>query len=815
MPDSRPANPYDFRAPVRTVHLLAGRAAHLDRLDTVLRAAAAGRPSQVSIFGYAGCGKSSLLNAAAEIAAARGLLPITLALRGATAASELVFYREAVDQGLQMLIASGHLEASSEVIQTWLTHTRAGELTGGSDGATSFEIGLLSAAALSGKYITEVPVGAIQRDLSRLLALAPGLRGVVVCLDNAEYLDNSVDISQSLAGLTAASSEVTVFTSSEAACKVHEVAPRSWDQVEVRPFVGVSEVFEAMTKPLEYGREQGLAPDLATASDIRALTRGNPYEVNLVCHFIWEAIRGGEQPGFELSSAVIERLLAELEQKGRRESSAAITALARLSSGDYDVLARVTPLQRLTIHQAALRRLMFDDFDEEGLAEAEKEIRSDLQTLSDRGILTIEADRFGFSGGRDAALYAKYATRRSDSRPAPATSYARAATMRMGDLLGEGLVGDAYSDALIVGGGVPHELGGVQAGPWLNEMCDAARDGDLTVLSELIPFPFALERYMPHVDAGLIVCGLTLQIGVDEAEHVELIANVTNREPAEAETIGREWVESGRELFAKYDITVLNHRVHLLAPPLSAGLIAYSQLQVMGGVAFVMYRSGLVEEALGALAECVEGVEALTGDAPSDPLLRTQFADAYSRLAFMNATLGRMERASELLGGAENLALDSHWLRDFNRAYVAARQGDLSEATRLGRRAMDAVTDRDDLVLLHADFGEPSAFPADDPQWNVVEVHGSWVPRFVELQVAAWEARADGGDRISLERRLDGMSRSSPAALLRLAAWSRLAIVGDREAAAADFEQAAAAADLAAVDAVRREATLALGTQAA
>jgi hypothetical protein len=583
------------------------------------------------------------------------------------------------------------------------------------------------------------------------------------------------------------------------------------DQIEVKPLAEVSAVFEAMTKPLEFVRERGLAPTVSTASDVRALTRGHPFEVNLVCHFIWEAVRSGEQPGFELSPSVIERLLAELEEKGRRESSSAISLLSDLTSSEDEILDRVTPHEALTVHQTALIRLMLRDFNDADLAETEEAIRADLRALEARGVLSIEADRFSLRGGSDARLYAKYASRRRNSgATSHSMTYARKATLTCGDKLGEALVGIEYPDALIVGGGVPHEVGGVQAGRWLNELCNAAQSGDLPTLAQLLRFPFSLGRYAPHKAAGLLVCGLVLQIGVDEAEHVELIANVAHLGADEAEEAGRRWIDDNRDLLGKYDIRVLDHRVYLLAPDISRDLLAYSQLQVMGQVAFVLYGSGLVQDARAALAECVADLEALLDGNITDPLVRTQFADALSRLAFMAATLSELDEARDLLERADHLALDTHWLRHFNGAYVAARKGRMADAARLGALAAGGVSDRDGLVVLHADFGEPPEFVPDEPRWNVVELRGSWIQRFVELQVAVWRARSGEEGVEELFGMVKALSRSTPVPLLRLAAWAELLIGGRRDTASDLFARAVEAADLEDVAAVRRECERAL-----
>jgi AAA ATPase domain len=227
--DSGPSNPYDFRSPVRNLHLLAGRTEELERIDNLMRAAAGGRPTHLSIFGAVGCGKSSLLTAAAEIARARDLLPIQITLRSAIVASELSFYREIVDTGLQALVAIGYLDSHGDAMSQWLQQTRLGESVL-RPGVPVLEVGLLAAAALSGKVVTDVPLAGLQRDFAVLLNVGNGssFRGIAVCLDDAEYVDNNTEVAQSISALAATYPTLAVVTASATTGKLHAVAPRAW-----------------------------------------------------------------------------------------------------------------------------------------------------------------------------------------------------------------------------------------------------------------------------------------------------------------------------------------------------------------------------------------------------------------------------------------------------------------------------------------------------------------------------------------------------------------------------------------------------------
>ena len=800
MLEASSSNPYDFRSPIRNMSLLAGRLDELERINALLRDAAAGRPTHLSIFGAVGCGKSSLLNAVVSIAKARNLLPVKVTLRAAIVASEIAFYEAVVDAGLQALIEMGVLELSGPEMEAWMRQTRAGD-AGFAVESTTFEVGLLAASALSGRAVRSVPIPAFQRDLDRLVVLgsARHIRGVVLCLDAAEYLDDNRDIAQSLAAVAGTVPNLALVTASETATKLQQVNERSWDQMEVKALVGAPAVFEAMARPLEFAEERGMVPDLDTAQDVYSLTRGHPYEVNLVCHFVWEAIRAGEQDGFRLSTSVIERVLTELEEKGRHSSSTAISVLAELSSSDYEALARVAPYESMTTRQLALVRLMLEDFTTERLDEVLGAVDADLQLLRDRGVLRLEADRFSLLGGSDARLYAKYAAQRAAGlKIRYGASYAQRATFRCGDKIGEALVGQAYPDAIVRAGGVPHELGGTQpAGRWLNQLCDAARDGDIPTLAAFLRIPVDEATLTNAAKNGLVLFGTLLQIGVNETEHVELLVNEPEIAADEAVERGRVWVDATAEVRALYDVEVLDHRVHVLPPDLGRDLLVYHQLVSASRISFLFYRGGMAEQALTTLNATVVEAESVLDEGAQDPLVRSQFAEALSRLGFMSATLQRFEEAKDFLDRSADTALEVYWLQEFNRAYVAACLGDLEVAAQLGQAAFDHMSDSDSVVLLHADFAAPEGFGGANPRWNVVELNGSWVKRFVRLQTAVWRARSAQTQTSELVDELDGISRSSPLPLLRLAAWAELLVASRADEAKELFERVV---ELAAVD---------------
>jgi hypothetical protein len=789
-------NPYDFRSPVRHRALLAGRSEELASIDEFLREASSGRPVHFSLFGGQGSGKSSLLNGVVELARDRDFLAVKLALREAIVETELDFYKALYDAALQVLLDDGQLGDGDSLMRAWVLQTCTGDLPPGVE-KEPLELGLLVAARVNGRMVTGVPTPLIKRDLQRFLSMSGRRsRGLVLCLDGAELLDDNRDLGPSLLQLADSTPLLTIVTAAEGAGSLQKAAPRAWAQVEVGPFRDPGDVFDAITKPVDNVDDtlSATPPTLATAMDIRQLTGGVPYEVNLVCHFIWDAIQQGELESFELSPTVIERVTAELEEKGRHQASGEIATFSTLSASDYQLLVEFAPYEALTMRQLALVRLMLDDYEQADLQAAGNAVGRALKRLEDKGVVRIERDRFEVVGSRDARLYLKYAAQRHTGRKLRyRDSYQRATTDQCAAHLGRVLAGDSYDEARVSALGRPHEVGGSTVGEWLDGIGQAATAHDIVTLADQFGAWLRPDKVLERGDDTFILFGLQLQAGLHDVEHAELVANVEGRSVDELREAADRWVVDNEDLLAKYDVRVVDRLCEEIPAHVLRASLAYWQLRVFCQLSYMIYRDGSGEAAEELLGAVLEVAEKLVGPEPADPLLRTQFANALHRLAFMAATRSDWETALTRLEHSRTMALTDEWLLDYNEGYVRARQGDITAAVALASSAVDRYEDGADRLVLHAHFPTRDDWIPSREQWNVVELQGNWVKRFLDLQLLVLRALETTESRAELASKLEELSGSAPAPLLRLAGWAQLTIFKRPDEAANIFARAVVA----------------------
>lgn len=801
-------NPYDFRRPIGTMARLAGRDAEREQIDELLRGAALGSPSHFSLFGPAGMGKSSLLNVVGQIARRRNLLPVKLDLREATVESLLTFYFAVFDAAVNSLVDLGAIEREHCAVKSWTQHTLLGDTDHASDPDCSLATGLLVAARMSGKVVNDVPTTVLARDIALLLTLgeSKNVRGIVLKLDNAGFLDDNRELAPSIMELAESTPSLTIVTAAEEAGCLQEAAPRAWTQIEVTPFRGAVDTLDAIMKPLVDAEEIELAPSLQTAQEIHDLTEGRPYEVNLVNHFVWEAITQGDQAEFKLSEAVLSRVLYELEQRGRHTASSSVSAIRNLTDDDLRAIAKLAPFEGLTIRQLALGRLMFNEFDEDRLGEVEGEITTQLQRLASLGILRLDHDLFEIEGGPESRLYLRYsAEQRVDTKIEYGDTYARLATGVCRRSLSDELLGPDNLDMLLLGFWSRRELG-AGGGRWLDVVADSVREESLSDLSDLLPGFDNLEHLASFTEKGGLLFGFGLQVGLQNVEYADIAINVQGLSAEGATERINTWIEAHEPLLSKYEIAFQNIRCERLSPTASKNAAAFSELRRHCMLVYFMHRSGFIDPAIEVMSDCVDRSEALIGSEPADPLVRAELADAINRLGFLHATAENWDKAAENLKRSIRISIAEEWLPRSNLSFIEASRGDFEGALALAEEAKVLFTGSGEgETILHAWFPTPASWKPEAPRSAVVSVHGKWLQRFVELQTQVYAAKTDPKRLPELRKSLDSISLSAPPAFLRMAGWCEYTMFDSPSAAAELFDHAIHATDLEEISAVEAE----------
>ena len=238
---SLPSNPYDFSGPAGD-GVFAGRRGEQQRLDEFAASLADGRPRHLLIHGRRGIGKTSLIGRLDEIASKQRVLVASVCLDEG-GVLETPFLVACVVSLASAAVELGAFGGPSGPFPSALEDALIGAVVDPT-------LGPLRAARFSGIQSNNerIPDALITRDLHdiRDAAAEVGIRGIVLVVDEADYLSASPSAAQRLRNLFITHGQVsTILVGTEAGQRfIVRIAVSSGDahwarQVSDRPVVKI------------------------------------------------------------------------------------------------------------------------------------------------------------------------------------------------------------------------------------------------------------------------------------------------------------------------------------------------------------------------------------------------------------------------------------------------------------------------------------------------------------------------------------------------------------------------------------------------
>jgi len=203
---------------------------------------------------------------------------------------------------------------------------------------------------------------------------------------------------------------------------------RQFKRIEVSPFASLSDTKDAVLRPLKSVRQDELftmpndrmLEDLATKHgfyrfegdlhDLHILTGGRPYEIQLVCHFMFRRVQQQQDKRMRLSIDVLEDVLHELRQSHDVDLRPIISAVKKLSVNELnslDILLR-------SAGRISVNKLLFAAFITDKTSEMPDDLRNRIPGFLNTGILEQVGDTLRFKGDDFDKIVCKYAARQRD-----------------------------------------------------------------------------------------------------------------------------------------------------------------------------------------------------------------------------------------------------------------------------------------------------------------------------------------------------------------------------------------------------------------
>lgn len=411
-------NPYDFANPITDTELFAGRKRVLDDIQYYLdHAETARRPMNIAIIGDRASGKTSLLNMVHIGARQRGFLVVRIDLDESDSEYQLMFFNKLFDGILTAVCQSG--EFSGLQGRTYDVYRGMIDAYDVPDDRTfcPFIFPIQYAKAMARSNIS-IPISdnGFKTDLELMSKTID--KPIVILMDECNvlvksrvHLEKIRNIFMNLPGF------MLVFTGTNTLFPlindVFSPIMRQFKKINVVPFEREDETRDCIEKPL---RNIGIMHieevfDLETYHDLQEihdLSGGRPYEIQLLCHFLFRKIQLGQSDKMKLTVDVLDDVLNEFHSMQDISARPKIRTIRKLNKEQLSGLGTLCSCNG----NANFEQIWFIEYMFQGNNKWTKESLSELlDNFIATGLISINEENISFAGDDFDRIYCKYYSR--------------------------------------------------------------------------------------------------------------------------------------------------------------------------------------------------------------------------------------------------------------------------------------------------------------------------------------------------------------------------------------------------------------------
>ncbi|MDF5739194.1 MULTISPECIES: hypothetical protein [unclassified Nostoc] len=412
-------NPYDFSNPVLDIDVFAGREKELQEIRYYLeQAKTAPQPINLALLGQRASGKTSLLNITEIEGNLRNFCTVRIDLDEGDAETQFAFFYKLFDG---LLLAACEFGAfggiHGKTYDTYLNVINAYKIPENSS-FCPFIFPTQYAKAMSSDNINmslsdnsyKRDLRAIQKELNKPVLLL--FDECNVLSQSRVHLEKIRNIFMNLPGY------MLVFTGTPDLFPVIDqiFSPiiRQFKKINIVEFETKEETKDCVRKPLE---KLGILPeeifDVETyrdVSEIHDLSGGRPYEIQLICHFLFRRIQKKQSTKMKLNLSVLEEVRRELENFQDISTRPILSKIRNLNKKQ---------LQALKLLTASCKNANFEQlWTIEYVFNAEinwsrNDLEQEYQYLLKESIIRFhnEGNEIDFNGDDFDKIYAKYLAR--------------------------------------------------------------------------------------------------------------------------------------------------------------------------------------------------------------------------------------------------------------------------------------------------------------------------------------------------------------------------------------------------------------------
>lgn len=406
-------NPYDFSHAVKDPELFAGRVNELRDIEYYLQQAKTStQPVGLAVVGKRTSGKTSLLNMIEVRAHELDTFPVRVDLDETDVNTPLLFFHRVIEEILLAAFSAGFFGGIGGDLHRYYI---GGDLGQSATGLPLMLPAQLSRAAHEKLLDMPVSTGVVVSDLHTLRREIG--KPIVVIVDEADVIATQPTILQKLRNvLTRVEGIQFVIAGTDqlfpAFDQVFAPIARQFKSVLLDAFQDSRETADCILNPL---RRAGLDPaavfDRDTyddLSEIHDLARGRPYEVKLICHFMFKRAQQGLTKRMTLDLQVLEEVRKQLESERNVGQRPILNTIRALGLEELNALAILVDCDG----GATIEDIWAQEYTFHGSARTTQEhLRQSLEQFSAAGILHLVNSCVAFSGDDFDRLYVTYYAR--------------------------------------------------------------------------------------------------------------------------------------------------------------------------------------------------------------------------------------------------------------------------------------------------------------------------------------------------------------------------------------------------------------------
>jgi len=413
-------NPYDFANPVSEKELFAGRSDEIEQIEYYLKQAKyAPKPINIALIGPRASGKTSFLNIIEIMSNNLELCPVRIDLDESDVRTQLTFFQKLYDCILATVCERGAFAGiGGKTYDTYLNIVNSYEIPEDKTFCPFLFPFHYAKAMAVGNIQVQVSDFAFKKDLP-LIQSEIGCP-IILLFDECNVLNSNKELLQKLRNIFMNSRGfMLVFTGTQELFplmdEVFSPIVRQFKKINIGAYNSIDKTKDCIKRPLD-SIEANIydifdAETYKDISEIHDISGGRPYEIQLICHFLFKRIQEGKTDKMILDLSVLEDVRRELESSQDVTTRPILVRIRNLSKSKLILINFLCACDgRASTNEMWNFAQIFSNFE----LESEKVFYKDVGMLIEQGIIHEIDGKIKFSGDDFDKIYSKYYAREQE-----------------------------------------------------------------------------------------------------------------------------------------------------------------------------------------------------------------------------------------------------------------------------------------------------------------------------------------------------------------------------------------------------------------